>query len=353
MEFGVFDHLDRGNLPLRDFYESRLALIAQYDRAGFHAYHVAEHHATPLGMAPSPSVFLAAAAQRTRRLRLGTLVYALPLHHPLRMIEEICMLDHLSGGRIDLGFGRGSSPIEIEYYGRDPATAQQVYEEALDIVLRGLGAPTLDAAGAHFRLHDVPMVMAPLQRPHPPIWYPSSSAASAAFIGAGGYNFSTLGSVAEARKCVDAYKADYAKRSGPSGPPTPFAGGTAIAVNRHVVVAATDEEAKRIAAPAYDRWYASLMKLWRENKVPGPGIARDTLPDVGEAMAAGSFIVGSPATVRAEIERQIAAIGVNYFICGMYFGNMTHAQAMRSLDLFAADVMPHFAAASAPEAVRT
>jgi len=115
MEFGVFDHLDRGSLPLRDYYEARLELIEAYDRAGFHAYHVAEHHATPLGMAPSPSIFLAAAAQRTRRLRLGTLVYALPLHHPLRMIEEICLLDHLSRGRLDMGFGRGSSPIELEY----------------------------------------------------------------------------------------------------------------------------------------------------------------------------------------------------------------------------------------------
>ena len=114
MEFGVFDHLDRGTVPLRDYYASRLALIEQYDRGGFHAFHVAEHHMTPLGMAPSPSVFLAAAAQRTRRLRLGTLVYALPLHHPLRMIEEICMLDQMSGGRLDLGFGRGSSPPELE-----------------------------------------------------------------------------------------------------------------------------------------------------------------------------------------------------------------------------------------------
>src|SRR5712675_1849220 len=125
MQFGVFDHLDRNDLPLRDYYEARLQIIEAYDRAGFYAYHVAEHHATPLGMAPSPSIFLAAAAQRTQRLRLGTLVYALPLHHPLRMIEEICMLDHLSRGRLDMGFGRGSSPIELEYYGQDPEDAPQ------------------------------------------------------------------------------------------------------------------------------------------------------------------------------------------------------------------------------------
>src|SRR6202790_4399212 len=120
MKFGVFDHLDRDDQTLCDYYQARLQIIEAYDRLGFYAYHVAEHHATPLGMAPSPSIFLAAAAQRTRALRLGTLVYALPLHHPRRMIEEICMLDHLSRGRLDMGFGRGSSPIELEYYGQDP-----------------------------------------------------------------------------------------------------------------------------------------------------------------------------------------------------------------------------------------
>src|SRR2546423_11695450 len=103
MQFGVFDHLDRNELALRDYYESRLQIIEAYDRLGFYAYHVAEHHSTPLGLAPSPSIFLSAIAQRTRRLRFGPLVYALPLYHPLRMIAEICMLDQPSAGRPALG----------------------------------------------------------------------------------------------------------------------------------------------------------------------------------------------------------------------------------------------------------
>src|ERR1700726_5062050 len=110
MEFGVFDHLDRDDQTLGDYYAARLQIIEAYDRLGFYAYHLAEHHSTPLGMAPSPSVFLAAVAQRTRRLRFGPLVWAMPLHHPLRLIEEICMLDHLSGGRLEIGFRRGAAP---------------------------------------------------------------------------------------------------------------------------------------------------------------------------------------------------------------------------------------------------
>jgi len=147
MEFGVFDHLDRNDLPLKDYYETRLQLIEAYERAGFYAYHLAEHHATPLGMAPSPSVLLAAVAQRTHRLRFGPLVYALPLHHPIRLIEEISMLDQLSGGRLEIGFGRGASPMEIALYGQDPAKAERIYGESLEIILEGLTTGAVDFHG--------------------------------------------------------------------------------------------------------------------------------------------------------------------------------------------------------------
>src|SRR5438093_8262025 len=171
MEFGVFDHLDLGDRPHERFYRERLEIVEAYERAGFHAYHVAEHHATPLGLAPSPSVFLAAVAQRTRRLRFGPLVYALPLYHPLRMIEEICMLDQLSRGRLEIGFGRGSVPAELIYYGAKPEAAQQVYAEALELILKGLTEPTLTFHGEFFHFDNVPMELAPCQKPHPPIWY--------------------------------------------------------------------------------------------------------------------------------------------------------------------------------------
>ena len=171
MEFGVFDHLDRDDQTLGDYYAARLQIIEAYDRLGFYAYHVAEHHATPLGMAPSPSVFLAAVAQRTRRLRFGPLVYALPLYHPLRMIEEICMLDQLSGGRLEIGFGRGSSPSELIYYGQDPDKSQRIYAEVLELVIKGLSERSLTFHGEFFHFDDVPMELEPFQKPHPPIWY--------------------------------------------------------------------------------------------------------------------------------------------------------------------------------------
>ena len=138
MRFGVFDHLDDGGVPLGRLFEERLKLIEAYDRAGFYGYHLAEHHNTPLGYAPSPGVFLAAVAQRTRRLRFGPMVYLLPLYHPLRLIDEICMLDQMSSGRFLFGVGRGVSPIEVGFFGADPARGMQQFAEALDVVRLGL-----------------------------------------------------------------------------------------------------------------------------------------------------------------------------------------------------------------------
>ena len=109
------------------------------------------------------------------------MVYALPLHHPLRVMEEICMLDHLSGGRLDIGFGRGSVPIEAAYYGENASVEerQQLYTERLDLILQAFAAQRLTFEGRRDRFSDVPMELKPLQRPHPPIWYGAHSPDSA------------------------------------------------------------------------------------------------------------------------------------------------------------------------------
>src|SRR6202521_2963081 len=112
MKFGIFDYIDDRGETLQKTNEERLVLLQAAEEAGFTGYHLTEHHSTPLSMTPSPSVYLAAAARETRCIRLGTLLYLLPLYHPVRLLEELCMLDHLSGGRHDIGVGRGISPME-------------------------------------------------------------------------------------------------------------------------------------------------------------------------------------------------------------------------------------------------
>ena len=122
-------------------------------------------------MAPSPSVLMSAVAQRTKRINFGPLVYTLPLYHPIRLIEEICMLDQMSGGRFQFGVGKGISPIEVAYYGLDPAKLGKMFIEAFDVLMRGLQNRTLDFEGEFYRFKNVPLVLQPLQLPHPPLWY--------------------------------------------------------------------------------------------------------------------------------------------------------------------------------------
>ena len=110
VRFGMFDQIEiRDGVALGELYEQHLDLLVTAENAGFWGYHKSEHHMIPLDAVPNIGLFLAAASQRTKRIRLGTLVYLLPFHHPLRLAEEICILDHLTGGRLDVGVGRGVS----------------------------------------------------------------------------------------------------------------------------------------------------------------------------------------------------------------------------------------------------
>lgn len=330
MEFGIFDHLDRNDLALADYYENRLRLAEAYDAAGFHCYHLAEHHATPLGMAPSPSVFLAAVAQRTHRLRFGALVYALPLHHPLRMIEEICMLDHLSAGRVDIGFGRGSSPIELAYYGQDPAQAHDIYAEALDLVLQGLTRQTLDFRGKRFSFLDVPMEMAPLQKPHPPIWYGVHSPDSAERAARRRLNTVSLDPPAETRASTAQYCATW--RAAYADAPLPKLG-----LGRFIVVARTDQDALCLARNAYARWHASFTHLFR---LHGRSQAHPRPADFDTLMARGQGIAGTPATVTRFLRDQLDETGCNYVVGQFAFGDLPLPETLRSVALFTEEVMP-------------
>ena len=338
-EFGMFDWIDRRQQgPLGQLYEDRLQLLEQAEAAGFFCYHLAEHHATPLGMAPSPSVFLAAAAQRTRRIRLGPLVYLLPLYSPLRLIGEICMLDNLSGGRLELGVGRGVSPYEVGYHGFDPARTRAMFQEALEIIVTGLTSPRLTYRGEHYRYDDVPMELAPLQRPYPPLWYATSNVDSVPWAASQGMNFVGLGPAEAYRPFVEKYRAVWpAHRDDPrrlnAHVPTPR-----IGINRQVVVAETDKEADAIARAAHPRWAASFVKLWADH---GDTTYAQRV-NLDAALRHETILVGSPERVRDQVARLLDTTGANYVICSFAWGDLTQDQSRRSLDLFADKVMPAF-----------
>ena len=331
VELGVFDHLDCKEGPLDRIYEERLRLLEAYDAAGFRAYHLAEHHATPLGLAPSPSLFLAAAAQRTRRIRLGPLVYTVPLYEPLRLIEEVCMLDQMSGGRLELGVGRGIVAYELAYYGINHLDSPALFREALAILLKGLTSPVLSHRGERWRYTDVPMVLRPVQQPHPPLWYGLGNAASVPWCVEHAVNCVANAPAAAARTLFDAYRTEWQDAKGSASEPK-------LGISRHLFVAETEADAERVAGPAYAAWYASLAKLWMDFGAVPFRFA----PDLEEARRRGVAIVGTPATVRAELERQVEASGANYLLCRFAFGSLSYEQAAGSLDLFVREVMPAF-----------
>lgn len=331
MDYGVFDHLDRGDVPLTEYYEARLRLVEAYDREGFYAYHLAEHHSTPLGMAPSPSVFLAAVAQRTRRLRFGPMVYALPLYHPIRLIEEICMLDQMSGGRLDLGFGRGASPIELAGYGQDPKQAQHIYAEGVDLILQGLTQKTLDFAGEFFTFRDVPMELQPLQRPHPPLWYGVHSTESAERAARRRLNIVSLDPPEPTRTFTDRFREVWNELHGNS------ADLPKIGLGRFIVVADDDETALRIARRAYPVWHRSFTYLFR---LRGTSPNHPRPPDFDGAVASGQGVAGSPDTVKTLLRAQLQSAGANYFIGQFAFGDISLDEALGSVDLFAEQVAP-------------
>ncbi len=339
MKFGLFDHVDRSDRPLARLFDERLEYVKAADELGYYCYHVSEHHATPLNMAPAPGVYLGAVARATRRIRLGPLVYLLPLYSPLRMIEEIWVLDHLSHGRLDVGVGRGVSPFELNYHKVDPETSRAVFMDALEAIEAGLTHDRLNHHGPHFSSEGVPLELRPLQRPHPPIWYASSNPPGSAWGGRKGYDYVTLGATAPAKDCIDAFKAALGPPSAAIAAREDFAGGPAIGILRHVVIADSMAEAKRIAEPAYDFWYANLTKLEREAGGERR-ISRSMFATMAEAAEKGSLVLGSVDEVRAAIARQIEELGINYMILGFYFGTLAHEHAMRSLSQFATEIMP-------------
>jgi len=334
MKFGVFDHMDDSGTPLSQQFENRMKLAEAYDRFGFHAYHLAEHHGTPLGLAPSPSLFMAALAQRTQRLRFGPLVYLLPLYHPLRLIEEICMLDHMSGGRLELGVGRGVSPIEVGFFGVNPADGSRQFPEALRVIKQGLISEVLNFEGEFYRFKDVPMVLSPLQKPHPPLWYGVATAEASVWAARERANIASRVPAPATRPIVDRFRAEWLALGHPLEPPP------LIGLNRHIVLADNEADARAVIERAYRRWRRHMEVLWLQHGHQFPL----ALPhEVGPLLAAGSAFAGTAAGARRYIAEQIETSGANYFICGISFGDISLEEATRTVELLGREVMPAFA----------
>lgn len=369
MKFGIFDHIERrDDVGQAQQFEERLQLMEIADAGGIYSYHVAQHHHSPLCLAPNQLLFLAAAAQRTTRLRFGPLVLVLPLHHPIRVLEEVCMLDELSHGRLDLGVGPGTGGgTELAMWGENPDHNYQRFEETLAILRRGLQSDFLDFHGEVYDYSELWMELRPYQKPHPPLWW-AGSAQSAAQRGA---NFIANGSIAQIATVTQQYLAEWEAARANDGefffrPEQPLYGGT-----RRILICDSDEEARARALPAYDSYRSHFAKPAREGGEATKGAAGAfnevvrnsswfkeqqheaqptsrpntvlTMRISGEeAIESEALLVGSVETVRRYVERYVAESGANYFCASFQWGDLTHEEASKSLRLFTEQVMPAF-----------
>jgi alkanesulfonate monooxygenase SsuD/methylene tetrahydromethanopterin reductase-like flavin-dependent oxidoreductase (luciferase family) len=339
LQFGLFDWIEWDKLPAHEIYERRLKMLEYADQQDFFCYHLAEHHITPLSLAPSPGVFLSAAAQRTRRIRLGPLVYLLPFYSPLRLFHEICMLDHLSQGRLELGVGRGIVPMEAEHYNVNLEEGWEMFHEALNILLMGFTQDTLNYQGKYYNYNDIRLWMRPYQKPYPPLWYASNNIETVPWIARHGFNTSNVfAPSATTRDHFDLYKQVWQEHRDDPNRLNRQVHEPKLGLTRHVYVAPTDEQAVKECCAAFGNWFYNINYLW--DKAGSNHL--DFIRNFDDLLTKEVVIAGSPQSVQQQVQRTVDESGINYFCAIFAFGNLRHQQVMKSMELFVEEVMPAF-----------
>src|SRR5215216_4889742 len=179
--------------PSQEIYSRALDIAQAAESLGFGNIWLAEHHFSTYGYLSRPTQLATFIAARTTRLRVGTAVIVVPLHHPLVIAEEIATLDLLAGGRVDIGLGRGYQQYEFQRLGLDLTTARKRWDEAVDIILKALHGEPFTYDGELFKIPETTVFPQPVQKPHPPIWVTAQSTESVEATVRRGFNLLTGG----------------------------------------------------------------------------------------------------------------------------------------------------------------
>ncbi len=330
VRFGIFDQLEQpGDVPWHELYRHRLDLLARAEEAGVWGWHKSEHHLIPLDAAPSINVFLAAAIERTSSIRICSLVHLLPFYHPIRLAEELCMLDQLSEGRLEFGFGKGISVPEHLLWGLDPDDAVAQTDESLELILAAMQTTgNFSFEGQFYEFRDVPIEFEPYQRPYPPLWRPGQLETAAEM----GVRTMAAGPLA----AVAASTARYHELLGADGIGryhAPMIGGL-----RRLIVAPTDGEADEIGRRTWAAFTEHLTRLFRRYEMTPPN--DPTLGgDYDKAKQFQAVVVGSPEIVREHCEQFAEEAGTDYFVGVFAWGDLSAYEVDRSFDLFAEHVI--------------
>ncbi len=343
--FGIFDHIEGiPGTPTPKLLKDRLDLVRMADQAGFVGYYLAEHHGTDLCMAPAQELFIAAASQITENIRMGSMVKLLPLHHPVRLIEDLCVADNLTNGRIDFGVGRGVAPIEHYWFGSDWPSSTDRFEDVLGIVARALKTGEISAEGSkYYKFRTMPMSTRPVQATIP-FWYPGSPVTAGRF----GLNLMWPGPVSQEvydlyAETWYAHKGDDVRLDGPDSAPR-------VACTMVVAIDENEDKALEISSRGMKglmrrthgvhKWDADVLGEEAADAALGP--LRRITAHIDDAIRAGA---GTASQIRDRFAGILDAGLTDYIVLQIPTGDMTFDEAKRTMDAFCTDVKPELISA--------
>ena len=340
MNFGTFLLMQSPSArSSREIYARAIEMALTAERLGFNNIWLAEHHFSTYGYLSRPVQLATYIAARTTRLRVGTAVIVVPLHHPLVVAEEIATLETLAPGRIDIGLGRGYQHYEFERFGLALESGRARWEESVDIILKAFEGKPFAYDGKLFKIPET-TIFPELGGPRPPIWITAQSPDSVEGAVRRGFNVLTGGfgvpidRMAEFRRLFDRVVAEVK-------PDPPLR----VGVQRAVYVTTSEADARAAAEEA--RWNMRVTLSLRNHyeRVEGGraiAVPAPTEPTVDDLLDR-YLVIGTPETCVRQIQRLQKDVGITHFNCSFWFGDLEQSRVLRSMDLFAREVMPAFA----------
>jgi alkanesulfonate monooxygenase SsuD/methylene tetrahydromethanopterin reductase-like flavin-dependent oxidoreductase (luciferase family) len=344
---------------MADVYDKHIRLAREIEELGYHSYFVIEHQNSPIGRITAPTVYLTAVARATSTLRIGAMMWQLPLYHPLRLAQEVAMLDHLSRGRVEFGTGIGVHEHEFIRWGVDFYQRAQISGEVMELVKMAWTQDEVTFKGKFFHFDEALPQPKPYQKPHPPIWAAVHSDAAIEFAARNNYHVSqNLDTDEVVAKKFDLYRKIWRECNHPGPMPRVF-------LQRQFHVAETDAKAREEAEPwllgraggavpvgggplekTRIGWGTNPRGMGRDSTRPDDAARGATIKKAGESweynIENGLAIVGSPETVIRALEAGKKRIGYD-IICGNHeIGRMPEELVMKSIRLLGKEVIPAF-----------
>jgi probable F420-dependent oxidoreductase len=322
-----------GIIPIEggQFYREALEEVVRAEELGFESVWMEEHHGVKDHYWPSPLTVLAGFATRTSRVLLGTDILVMPFYHPVRLAEDVALLDVISGGRFILGTAIGYKPDEFALYGTPLEKRGARFEEGLKLMRTLWTEEPATFKGQYYQLENSRIEPKPFTKPHPPVWIGGWGKLTLKRAATLGQNW-IPGPTADLARLQDGKQQFLTHRSA-AGLTAP----TEWPLTRDVIIADTDNEARELAE-------RHIMVSYRHEYAGGwrhPFIDASIATDL-DGLMRDRFLIGGPDQVIAGIARFVEVYGMTHLICRLFFPGMPHSHIMRELDLLAREVMPAF-----------